>query len=83
FGQVRRIGLVAAAVVVLLIAVLVLNLGDNTVLQAIAVAGVQGLLVLGLCHLGLFAIMGTAWRTLLPGPWPAGLAACIGSRMMR
>ncbi len=82
-GQFRSIGLLAASAGVLLVGVLVLHYGHGSILQAIALAGLRGLLLLALCHVGVFVLMGAAWRALLPGAWPSGLAACIGSRMIR
>lgn len=82
-GQIRGIGLAAATAGILLIAALVLHFGNRSILDALALAGLRGLLWLCICHLGILLVMGAAWRALLPGPWPTGLAACVGSRMIR
>jgi putative membrane protein len=67
----RIFGIVAAIAGVLAIAALVAYFGAGGVAQALVAVGWTGFAAVCLIHLGLIAVMGIAWRALLPqtNPW--------------
>ncbi len=76
----RRVSVAAAAVGSALIAALVIHFGWDAVLRSLFAIGWRGFGAILLIHLGLIAVMGIAWRALLPGTNPA---AAIWGRLVR
>jgi glycosyltransferase 2 family protein len=76
----KRASLAAAAVGSALIAALVVHFGADAVIRSLLAIGWQGFGAILLIHLALIAVMGIAWRTLLPGTRPL---AAIWGRLVR
>lgn len=75
--------LIIAAIGISLAIYVALNAGVRSVLSAAAAIGLTGFAILCLYALGLFAVLGAAWRVLLPGPSSPHLGVLIWARMVR
>jgi glycosyltransferase 2 family protein len=62
---------------------LLMHVGIRAVLSTAATVGWGGFATLCACSLGLFVIMGTAWRLLFPPGSGGSLGVCIWARMVR
>ncbi len=76
----KPVSLLAAATGIVLIGVLVVHFGAAAVARSLLAVGWVGFAAVCLIHLALIAVMGIAWRILLPGtnPWCA-----IWARLVR
>src|SRR5271170_2045680 len=75
----KRVSILAAAIGIVLIGVLVARFGAGAVARSLLEVGGAGFALICLIHLALIAVMGMAWRALLPGtnPWSAIWARLI------
>ena len=76
----RLFPIAAMPVGLLLIGALVAHFGAGAVAEGLYAVGWRGLATIGLIHLGLIALMGLAWRLLLPG---SSLSAAVWGRLVR
>ena len=76
----KQVSILCAVAGLGLIGVLVVHFGAGAVARSLLAVGWAGFAVLCLIHLALIAVMGIAWRALLPGtnPWSA-----IWARLVR
>ncbi len=75
----KSVSILAAAIGIVLIGALVAHFGASAVARSLLEVGWAGFVAICLIHLALIAVMGMAWRALLPGtnPWSAIWARLI------
>jgi glycosyltransferase 2 family protein len=74
---------ILAAVGVALALYLVRYVGWHAVLAGAAAIGWTGFALFCFCALGLFVLLGAAWRVLLPGPYAPRLSLLVRARLVR
>jgi len=76
----KPVSILATVVGIVLIGVLVIHFGAGAVARSLLAVGWAGFAVICLIHLALIAVMGIAWRALLPGTNPC---SAIWARLVR
>ncbi len=76
----KAIPIVAAVIGLAVIAVLIAVFGAGAVLRSLTAIGWRGFAAICLIHLGLIAVMGLAWRGLVPG---RPIWAFLAARLLR